>query len=60
MIYDEEDEEEAEWEVQDDPEKEADGSYLLPQRIELVFEYEGQEEKRQVVLPTIFNGLPIF
>jgi prepilin-type N-terminal cleavage/methylation domain-containing protein len=56
----EEDEEDAEWEVQDDPEKEADGSYLLPQRIELVFEYEGQEEKRQVVLPTIFNGLPIF
>ncbi len=53
-------EEDAEWEVFDDPEKEADGSYTLPQRIELVFEYEGQEEKRQIVLPGIFNGIPMF
>ena len=56
----EEDEEDAEWDIQDYPEKEADGSYLLPQRIELVFEYEGQEEKRQVILPMIFNGVPMF
>lgn len=53
-------EEGAEWEVFDQPEKETDGSYTLPQRIELVFEYEGQEEKRQIVLPAIFNGVPIF
>lgn len=53
-------EEDAEWEVMDEPEKEADGSYQLPQRIELVFEYEGQEEKRQIILPAIFNGIPIF
>jgi prepilin-type N-terminal cleavage/methylation domain-containing protein len=53
-------EEDAEWEVFEEPEKEADGSYQLPQRIELVFEYEGQEEKRQIILPTIFDGMPIF
>lgn len=53
-------EEEGEWEVFEEPEKETDGSYLLPQRIELTFEYQGQEEKRQIVVPGIFNGLPMF
>ncbi len=52
--------EDAEWEVEDDPQKEADSEYILPQRIELVFEYQGKEEKRQIILPTVFNGIPSF
>ncbi len=52
--------EDAEWEVEDEPTKEADGQFLLPQRIEIVFEYEGREEKRQIVLPVLFNGVPFF
>lgn len=52
--------EDAEWKVFEDPERETDGSYMLPQRIELTFEYAGQEEKRHIVVPGIFNGLPIF
>ena len=59
-FYIDEEDEDAEWEVFDDPEKETDGTYMLPQRIELVFEYEGQEEKRQVILPAVFDGVPIF
>ena len=54
------DDEEAEWEIEDEPTKETDGSYILPQRIEIVFEYEGREEKRQIVLPTVFDGVPFF
>ncbi len=52
--------EEAEWEVEEEPIKETDGQHILPQRIEIVFEYEGKEEKRQIVLPTVFNGVPFF
>ena len=52
--------EDAEWEVEDEPTKETDGQFLLPQRIEIVFEYEGREEKRQIVLPVLFNGVPFF
>ena len=59
-FYLDSEDEEAEWEVFDDPEKETDGSYILPQRIELTFEYQGQEEKRQIVIPAIFDGLPMF
>lgn len=52
--------EEAEWEIEDDPTKEADGKFLLPQRIEIIFEYEGREERRQLVLPVSFDGVPFF
>ncbi len=52
--------EDAEWEVEEDPEREASGEFVLPQRIELVFEYEGNTEKRQIPLPTLFDGVPIF
>lgn len=52
--------EDAEWEVEDEPTKEADGEYLLPQRIEIAFEYEGREERRQIVLPVLFDGVPFF
>lgn len=52
--------EEAEWEIEDEPTKETNGDFILPQRIEITFEYEGREEKRQIVLPLLFNGVPIF
>ncbi|HAT60744.1 MAG TPA: hypothetical protein DCS60_08250 [Opitutae bacterium] len=58
--YLEAEDEEAEWEIEDDPNKEADGQFLLPQRIEITFEYEGREEKRQIVLPVSFDGVPFF
>lgn len=48
------------WEILDDPEREPDGSYLAPQRIELVFKYKEETVRRQIALPTIFNGVPLF
>lgn len=59
-FYIDTEDENAEWEVEDDPVKEADGTFTLPQRIEIVFEYEGQEEKRQIPLPSLFDGVPMF
>ena len=50
----------AEWEIEEDPVKKTDGTFTLPQRIEIIFEYEGQEEKRQVSLPSLFSGVPMF
>ncbi len=52
--------EDPEWEISEDPETETGGENILPQRIELIFEYEGREEKRQIVLPTLFEGMPLF
>ena len=59
-FYTDTEDENAEWEVEEDPIKEPDGTFTLPQRIEIVFEYEGQEEKRQIPLPALFDGVPIF
>lgn len=48
-----------EWEIEDEPEREADGAYIMPQRIELIFTYFEVEYKRQIVLPSVFNGVPV-
>ena len=58
-FYIDPEDEDAEWEIEEDPVKEADGTFTLPQRIEVIFEYEGQEEKRQIPLPSFFSGVPI-
>ncbi len=58
-FYIDPEDEDAEWEIEEDPVKEADGTFTLPQRIEVIFEYEGQEEKRQIPLPSFFRGVPI-
>jgi len=59
-FYIDTEDENADWEVEEDPVKEADGTFTLPQRIEIVFEYEGREEKRQIPLPSLFDGVPMF
>jgi len=59
-FYIDTEDENAGWEVEEDPVKEADGTFTLPQRIEIVFEYEGREEKRQIPLPSLFDGVPMF
>lgn len=59
-FYIDPEDEDAEWEIEEDPVKETDGTFTLPQRIEIIFEYEGQEEKRQVSLPSLFSGVPMF
>lgn len=52
--------EDAEWEALEEPKKETTGEFIVPQRLELVFRYEGEEHTRQIVLPATFNGVPIF
>ena len=59
-FYIDPEDEDAEWEIEEDPVKETDGTFTLPQRIEIIFEYEGQEEKRQIPLPSLFSGVPMF
>ena len=59
-FYIDPEDDDAEWEIEEDPVKETDGTFTLPQRIEIIFEYEGQEEKRQVSLPSLFSGVPMF
>jgi len=59
-FYIDTEDENADWEVEEDPVKDADGTFTLPQRIEIVFEYEGREEKRQIPLPSLFDGVPMF
>ena len=59
-FYIDPEDEDAEWEIEEDPVKETDGTFTLPQRIEIIFEYEGQEEKRQIPLPSFFIGVPMF
>ena len=59
-FYIDPEDEDAEWEIEEDPVKETDGTFTLPQRIEIIFEYEGQEEKRQIPLPSLFIGVPMF
>ncbi|MEC7907197.1 MAG: hypothetical protein VYC82_08225 [Verrucomicrobiota bacterium] len=58
-FYIDPEDEDAEWEIEEDPVKETDGTFMLPQRIEIIFEYEGQEEKRQISLPSLFSGVPM-
>lgn len=59
-FYIDPEDEDAEWEIEEDPVKETDGTFTLPQRIEIIFEHEGQEEKRQIPLPSLFSGVPMF
>ena len=59
-FYIDPEDEDAEWEIEEEPVKETDGTFTLPQRIEIIFEYEGQEEKRQIPLPSFFIGVPMF
>lgn len=48
------------WEIEDQPKQNADQSYVLPQRVELVFDYKGEEIPRQLTLPFGQKGVPIF
>ena len=59
-FYIDPEDEDAEWEIEEDPVKETDGTFTLPQRIEIIFAHEGQEEKRQIPLPSLFSGVPMF
>ncbi len=52
--------EEAEWEVEEEPRKEANGNYVNPQRLELLFSHEGEDIRRFLVLPNAFQGVPVF
>lgn len=58
--YLEEDEDEPEWEILDEPDLETNGDPILPQRIEIVFEYDGEVLARQIALPRRLEGVPIF
>ncbi|MBC2604471.1 hypothetical protein H5P27_00205 [Pelagicoccus albus] len=57
--YIEYEEENPEWEIETLPQQEADGTYIMPERIELVFRFKEDEVKRQLILPTIMEGTPI-
>ena len=48
------------WEVTQEPKREADRSYLLPQRVELVFELKGETVTRQLAIPEALAGVPVF
>ncbi|MBK1878054.1 prepilin-type N-terminal cleavage/methylation domain-containing protein [Pelagicoccus mobilis] len=52
-------EESPEWEIEELPQQEADESYLMPERIELVFQFGREEVKRQIILPKVMEGTPI-
>lgn len=47
------------WEIETTPKQEADGTYLMPERIEIIFRFKGEEVKRQLILPKILEGTPI-
>lgn len=49
-----------EWEVLSEPKQNADQSYVIPQRLELVFDYKGASVPRQLALPTAQKGLPLY
>ena len=53
-------EENPEWEILDDPKTESATELVIPQRLELVFEYQGEEITRQIDVPTTFTGVPLF
>ncbi|MCH6257515.1 hypothetical protein MLD52_13220 [Puniceicoccaceae bacterium K14] len=58
--YYEGDFDDGEWTVEDEPETETDGSLILPDQIELVFEYKGERLSRRIVIPSVFEGVPVF
>lgn len=53
-------EENPEWEIVTAPRQEADRSYVLPQRIEFRFEFNGEVVDRQLAIPAPVEGVPIF
>ncbi len=53
-------EETPDWEILTEPKQNADQSYVLPQRLELVFDYKGTLVPRQLALPAPPKGLPLF
>lgn len=52
-------EEDPEWEISEIPEQETDDTYLMPERIELVFRFGRDEITRQIILPKLLEGTPI-
>jgi len=48
------------WEILDDPKTENGTELVVPQRLELVFEYQGEEVARRIEVPTTFSGVPLF
>lgn len=53
-------EENPQWEIETTPKQEADQSFILPQRVELVFNFKGEQVTRQLSLPSSLEGTPIF
>jgi len=53
-------EENPEWEILDDPKTESANVFMVPQRLELVFLYQGEEIVRQINVPSTFSGVPLF
>jgi len=53
-------EENPEWEILDDPKTESATELLIPQRLELVFEFQGEQITRQIDVPSTFSGVPLF
>ena len=51
--------EDDEWEIEEEPEEE-NGEMVLPQRIELIFEYDEERISRHIVIPSSFSGVPMF
>lgn len=47
------------WEILEQPKINADQSYVLPQRVEIVFEGKSGRVARQLVLPNPMSGVPI-
>lgn len=52
-------EENPQWEIETTPLQEADGAYTMPERIELLFQFEEEEVMRQLILPKAMSGTPI-
>ncbi|EDY82958.1 hypothetical protein VDG1235_2581 [Verrucomicrobiia bacterium DG1235] len=52
-------EENPEWEIETTPLQEADQTYILPERIEILFVFKTEEIRRQLILPKIMEGTPI-
>lgn len=48
-----------EWEILEEPEQETDDTYVMPERIELVFQFGRDEITRQIILPKLMEGTPV-
>jgi len=57
--YIEYEEDDPEWEIEEEPLTEVDDTYLMPERIELVFQFGSEEIERQIILPKLMEGTPI-